>query len=175
MGRLILLKIEKSIPNFDENGNLPFGIYDVDFNEFENKFSKGLSKRRKDIMEYYKKHLKEILKCDYVLTHWIGGSFVTLEENPNDIDTLTELDGVQCDANDSRNTIQNFFDYAPLRTENYCHSFCIFKYPEENEIEHELYLEAKSTYLCLIFAKDRLGNPKGLLQLNLQGGGLDEI
>jgi hypothetical protein len=29
------------------------------------------------------------------LNHWIDGSFVTLKENPNDIDTFTEFDGVK--------------------------------------------------------------------------------
>lgn len=170
-----MVEIIKGIPEFDENGNLPFGIYSVDFDEFENKFSKGLSERRNIIMGYYKKHLKEILGCNYVLEHWIDGSFVTLKENPGDIDILTELDGVQVDNDDSKIEIRSIFDYAPLYTENCCHSFCIYKYPEENDKEYELYSEAKSTYLFLRFVKDKLGNPKGLLQLNLQGGGIDEI
>ena len=155
------------MPEFDEHGNLPFGIYEVDFDEFKNKFSDGLSQRRVVIMENYEQHLKEILECGYVLNHWIGGSFITMDETPDDIDTLTELDGLLCDSDDLKDEIQLLFDNAPLYTENCCHSFCIFKYPEENEIEHELYLTAKTNYLMLIFAKDKFGNPKGILQLNL--------
>lgn len=165
----------KGIPEFDENGNLPLGIYDIDFDEFENRFSKGLSQRRKFIMGYYKQHLKEILNCDYVLNHWIDGSFVSKKENPGDIDILTELDGTKFDSDDSIIEIQSFFDYAPLYTEKCCHSFCIFKYPEENETDYEIYSELKSTYLNLTFAKDKFSNPKGILKLNLEGGGLDEI
>lgn len=168
-------EITKGIPEFDENGNLPFGIYVVDFEEFENKFSKGLSQRRNEIMEFYKEHLKEILGYTYVLEHWIDGSFVSLKKNPGDIDTLTELDGPQVDSSDSKKEVQTFFDFAPLYTEKCCHSFCIYRYPEENEIEYALYSEAKATYLYLRFAKDKSGNPKGILQLNLEGGGLDEI
>jgi len=170
-----LIEPAKDIPDFDEHGNLPFGIYEVDFDEFKIKFSEGLSQRRAIIMEYYEQHLKEILDCGYVLNHWIDGSFITIDENPGDIDTLTELDGILCDSDNSKNEIQLMFDNAPLYTKNCCHSFCIFQYPEENEIEYDLYLTAKTTYLTLRFAKDRLGNPKGILQLNLYGGELNEI
>lgn len=169
------MKTAKGIPEFDENGNLPFGIYEVDFDEFKNKFSDGLSQRRTTIMKHYEKHLKEILDWEYVLNHWIDGSFITTEENPGDIDTLTEMNGLLCDLDDSKDEIQTMFDYAPLYTEKCCHSFCIYHYPEENKIEHELYLDAKATYLMLRFAKDRLGNPKGILQLNLNGGEMNEI
>ena len=120
-----MIEIAKGIPEFDENGNLPFKISIVDFDEFENKFSKGLSQRRNLIRGYYKQHLKEILSCAYVLEHWIDGSFVTLKENPWDIDILTELDGVQVDNDDSKNDIQSIFDYAPLYTEECCNSFCV--------------------------------------------------
>ena len=169
----MLVKVTKGIPKFNEDGNLPFGIYKASFEEFENKFSKGLSQRRKEIMEYYKLHLNEIIKCEYTLNHWIDGSFVTKKENPGDIDTLTELDGPKCDVNNIKNKLKKTFDKIPDYTEKYCHSFYIFKYPKENDIEHELYLSVKASYLTIRFAKDKLGNPKGIVQLDLQGGEIE--
>ena len=132
------MEIVRGISDFDENGNLPFKIYRCTLDEFENKFVVGLSEKRLKIMDYYKKHLDSIKNCDYTLNHWIDGSFVSNKENPNDIDTLTELDGVKCD--NSKENIQKFFDESSITSNGYCHSFCIFKYPEEDKEAYDLYV-----------------------------------
>lgn len=160
------MEVVRGFVDFDEKGNLPFGIYKCTLNEFENKFVKGLSEKRNEIMGFYKKHLDDIKNCEYVLCHWIDGSFVTIKENPEDIDTLTELEGVKYDEG-MKKEVQEKFDKIPDYTHNYCHSFCIFKYPEENKKDYEIYISAKSSYLTLMFGKDKSGNPKGVVELDL--------
>ncbi len=95
------MKIKK-FNGFNEYGYLPYGMYNLTINEIEKIFSRNSSKRRKEIMEIYKIHLNEIQNTGYYLDHWIGGSFITTKENPNDIDTLTEFDGEKVDENDDK-------------------------------------------------------------------------
>ena len=71
------------------------GIYELSLEDVEKEFVNGKSQRRRDIFDYYKLHLNDIKSTSFCLNHWIDGSFVTLKENPNDIDTLTEFDGVK--------------------------------------------------------------------------------
>ena len=80
---------------FNNDGCLPQGIWELSLDEFENEFIADKSQRRKEIFENYKLHLKDIEKTGCCLNHWIDGSFVALKEDPDDIDTLTEFDGVK--------------------------------------------------------------------------------
>lgn len=72
----------KKFNEFDKNGNLHPGVYNMTLHEVEKHFSKNKSKRRNEILNEYKKHLKEIKNTGYCLDHWIDGSFVTSKENP---------------------------------------------------------------------------------------------
>ncbi len=159
--------------DFDEHGNLPYACYEVSLNEFESKFSEGQSDMRKYIMEMYKIQLNKIKDCGYELNHWIYGSYVSNNE-PDDIDTLTEFDGNKCDKDNCRDDIQNMIDNAPYYKDYCCHSFCIFYYPKENEIDHDLYLEVKNKYFEDIMSFDRLGNQRGFVRLNCISGGENE-
>ena len=88
----------KKFNGFDENGYLPYGMYNMTLDEIEEIFAKNKSSKRNEIMKEYKKHLKELKDTGYFLDHWIDGSFTTSKANPNDIDTLTEFDGLKADA-----------------------------------------------------------------------------
>ncbi len=78
---------------FNNEGCLENKIYKMNLTEVEELFSKNKSERREYIMNQYKSYLKKLLKTNYVSKHWIDGSFVTLKEEPNDIDLLTEFNG----------------------------------------------------------------------------------
>lgn len=159
------MKIKK-FNGFNEEGCLPLGIYEMTLEEFEDIFSKNKSLRRREIMKHYKKHVEEIINSPYYLNHWINGSYVTLKENPKDIDTLTEFDGVEIDKHDDKTKIEDLIYNAPLRTENTCHSFLVYKYPESFPNEYEKYLEIKSRTLAILFAKNKVTkNPKGYIKL----------
>ena len=151
---------------YTEEGCLPHGIYELSLNEIEDEFVKGKSQRRQDIFKNYKYHLNEIKDTGFCLNHWIDGSFVTLKENPNDIDTLTEFDGVKIEENGLKETIDKIIYDAPLRTEGYCHSFVIYKFPEDMEKDYEDYIKYKSKLLCFLFPLIRNSNNlKGFIKL----------
>lgn len=152
---------------YNEEGCLFEGIYELSLNQFENEFVKGKSQRRRDIFDCYKSHLAEIKVTECCLNHWIDGSFVTLKENPNDIDTLTEFDGQKVENLGIKNVIDKMIYDAPLKTEGYCHSFLIYKFPKSRKQDYEEYLKYKSTVLFVLFSgiKDSK-NSKGFIKLN---------
>ncbi len=164
---VVTMDLEKDIPNFNEEGCLPKGIYLMNLEKFEDNFSKNKSKKRKIIMEHYKSYLNKLLKYDCVINHWIDGSFVTSKEEPNDIDTLTEFDGLKLDE-DNKIEIQGIIDNAPLMTDNCCHSIGIYKYPENYEVEYESYSSTKSKVLFILFCSNKnTKNPKGFVKLDI--------
>ena len=100
------------------------------------------------------------------MKHWIDGSFVTLKENPNDIDILTEFDGVKSKELNKVDEIKHMIYDAPLRTRNFCHSFCVFKVPKNYGKDYEDYIEFKSRILFMLFSTDsKSNNFKGFIRL----------
>lgn len=157
---------KKKFNGFNDEGCLPFGIYEMTIDELEEIFSKNKSPKREKIMKQYKKHLREIKNSPYFLEHWIDGSYITTKENPNDIDTFTEFDGIKVDKYNDKEKIEDLIYNAPLRTDNTCHSFLVYKYPKNYPKEHEKFLEIKSRMLFMIFAVNKnTKNPKGYIKL----------
>lgn len=153
---------------YDNVGCLLPGIYDLSLDEIEHEFVVGKSKRRHDIFEKYKYHLNEIKDTNCCLNHWIDGSFVTLKENPDDIDTLTEFDGVKAKKLGILDEIDNIIYDAPFRTNNFCHSFRVFKVPQSWKKDYDEYIKIKSRILFILFPSDsRTGNVKGFLKLKM--------
>ena len=114
---------------FDEHGYLPKGIHKMTLEEVEETFSKNKSLKRQEIMEEYKKHLKDLRDTGYYVDHWIDGSFVTSKENPKDIDTLTEFDATKIIENNDKEKIDNLIKEAHLKSNKLCHSFKVYRYP----------------------------------------------
>ena len=151
---------------YNQDGCLPQGIHELSLGEIEEEFVKGKSQRQQDIFENYKSHLKEIKDTHCCLNHWIDGSFVTLKENPNDIDTLTEFDGVIVEEKGIKEIIDYIIHDAPLRTEGYCHSLVIYKFPEDRKRDYQEYLKYKSKILSILFPGIRNSNNlKGFVKL----------
>jgi hypothetical protein len=151
---------------FNDEGCLPRGIYQLTLGEVENHFVDGKSQRRRDIFEEFKVHLMEIQETGCCLNHWIDGSFVTLKENPGDIDTLTEFDGVKVDELGIRDRLEDLIYNAPLRTNGSCHSLMVIKYPKDFEELYEQYLYFKSNILIMLFCRNKeTKNPKGFIEL----------
>lgn len=153
---------------YDDEGCLLQGIYNLSLGDVEHEFVNGKSQRRLDIFENYKCHLKEIKDMNCCLNHWIDGSFVTLKENPNDIDTFTEFDGVKAKKLGILDEIDNIIYDAPLRTNNFCHSFRVFKVPQSWQKDYDEYITIKSRILFILFPSDsRTNGVKGFLKLKM--------
>jgi len=155
------------IPDFDENGNLPQGFYKCELSDLEEKFSKNLSLRRKNIMNAYKMHLKEIIETELAVDHWIDGSFITIKKYPNDIDLFTEFDGVKTDKLLKKDEIDEVVCNAQERFNCLCDSHRTYKYPKHMKTEYESYKLAKTKFLGLLFNSDRDYNLKGVINLEI--------
>jgi len=101
------------IPEFNEDGNLPAGIYRTGEEEFLSRFATG-SARRKWLGE----RLREIFllakstgKLERVL---VWGSFVSAKESPNDIDILL-LMSKDFQLENVSEECKNLFDYVRSR------------------------------------------------------------
>jgi len=80
---LLLIPITVTLPPFDDLGNLPSGIYQVSWTDFQERFANN--SHRQQVLVGLKQALRElaIAGCHTV---YIGGSFVTSKEQPNDFD-----------------------------------------------------------------------------------------
>ena len=151
---------------YNDEGCLPQGIYELTLSDVENEFSHKKSQKRQEMFEQYKIHLNEIKGTGCCLNHWIDGSYVTLKEDPGDIDTLTEFDGVRIDELGIIDEIEDMIYNAPLRTNGVCHSFSIFKVPESYGEDYDDYVYSKFKYLYILFPKIRNSNNlKGFIKL----------
>lgn len=160
------MKIKK-FNGFNEYGYLPYGMYNLTINEIEKIYSRNSSKRRKEIMEIYKIHLNEIQNTGYYLDDWIGGSFITTKENPNDIDTLTEFDGEKVDENDDKKLIDDLINNSKEKTDNLCHSLRLYKYPPQQKEDFKRYINQKRRILINLYGQDRKNIKKGIVHLIL--------
>lgn len=155
--------LRKKFDGFDENGNLPYGMYYMTLKEIKEIFSN--TKRRKEIIKEYEKHLEEIKNTGYFIDHWIGGSFITTKEKPNDIDTLTEFDGYEAEKNNDKQKIDKLISKSKSKTKECCHSLRIYRYPPNfNQTKYEFYLNSRIRILTL-FAHDKNKNKKGVIHL----------
>jgi hypothetical protein len=80
---LFPISIPVTLPPFDDLGNLPSGVYQVSWTDFQERFANN--SHRQQILVGLKQALWElaIAGCSTV---YIGGSFVTSKEQPNDFD-----------------------------------------------------------------------------------------
>jgi len=80
------------LPNYDENGFLPEGVWDCSLEELQTRFAAfRRSDRRLKLFAELEKLFAEIIKTNWVKEIIIDGSFVTEKEEPNDIDIILAL------------------------------------------------------------------------------------
>ena len=80
------------LPNFNQQGFLPEGVWDCDLAEFVKTFAVfRRSDRRLVLFEKLESFLKETLATGWVQEIIIDGSFVTKKDEPDDIDIILAL------------------------------------------------------------------------------------
>jgi hypothetical protein len=129
------------IPPFDERGYLPQGIYEPTWDEFWERF--GTNNYRKQLLTGLRLALGN-LKLAGCRQVYIGGSFVTDKERPNDYDGCFDIFGIDEDAIDS---IFLQPDLAAQRT----------------KFGGEL---VPNPAMAGFFQTDKNGNPKGIIVLD---------
>ncbi len=140
------------IPAFDENNNLPPGIYEATWQEICDRY--GYTVYRRKLLEGLKEGLQNLksVGCQIV---YLDGSFITAKERPGDFDVCYKDDDVFFDS--------LWFNFPTLykfggdaQKAKYRGEF----FPATS------YAKAKITILDF-FQKDRDNNQKGIIQINL--------
>jgi len=80
------------IPDFNEDGLLPLGIYDCSLDEVESRFARfQTTDKRLQLFDKLLNYIKEVRAIKRVSSVIIDGSFVTGIDIPNDIDLVLIL------------------------------------------------------------------------------------
>ena len=80
------------IPNLNEQGLLPPGIYDCSLEEIGERFGTFQSTdRRSRLYERLQEYLTQVRSSNLALAVIVNGSFVTSKADPNDIDLILVL------------------------------------------------------------------------------------
>jgi hypothetical protein len=138
------------VPDFDLNGNLPPGVYEVSLGEIEHRFT--WNDRRKKLFEGLRAAINNLSQAN-VKRVWIDGSFVTNKDAPNDIDGCWESDkDVDADKIDPV-----FLDMYPPR------KAMKEKYGVDFLISGVLIADSPGNTIEDFFQIDRDGNKKGIL------------
>lgn len=130
------------LPPFDQRGNLPSGIYETSWIEFQDRF--GFNAHRQRIMVGLKMALLLLAQanCQRV---YIGGSFVTQKEYPND------FDGCYDDMSIDDSLLDPIFDEELVA--------------QQQRFGGEL---LANPFFQGFLQTDRNGNPRGIIALNPQ-------
>ena len=91
-----------NLPEFDERGCLPEGIYNPPVEEFMERFVNG-TERRKELFGKYQQFTKLCNQAKGIEQHYVDGSYVRNKKNPGDIDLLITFNDDVYDTEDSYN------------------------------------------------------------------------
>ena len=144
------------IPDFTDAGLLPEGIHRVTWDEVVSRF--GWNTRRRLLLKGLKEAL-DLLKQAGCRRIYLNGSFVTAKELPNDFDACWEVEGVDPDALDP--VLLDFANSRAAQKERFGGELFPAHWPASITGE---------TFLAF-FQRDRDGNPKGIVEINLIEGG----
>jgi hypothetical protein len=135
------------IPEFDKNGNLPVGIYSASLDEIHEKF--GFNEHRQHLLEGLSKAISDLKSLGFKKVY-LNGSFVTHKEYPKDYDLCWE------------ETLE--VDY-----ELFAYKYPILAGLEGQELQLKIYLGDiyPQPSVFNLYQKDKNGNPKGIICLNL--------
>jgi len=161
-----------NVLEFDlKTGYLPFGRHKPSFEEFESKFDIEFpnSNTRSSIMIKYKEHCKELISLKLAEKQWVNGSYVTNMENPDDIDFLTQFNGIEMDNSSiTKRDIENLTVDLPIeKDDGLCHSIPIVRYPEEMEELYEDFRNTKTRYLISVWGTDEEYTLKGIVEFDM--------
>jgi hypothetical protein len=141
------------IPAFDgESGNLPSGVWEATWEEFEAHF--GFTERRRGLLAGLRSALLE-LQAAGCGRAYIDGSFVTAKAEPNDFDGCWERAGVDLSRLDP--ILQ---DMAPPRAAQKA------KYRGEL-FEVDSNVGGWRVEMLYFFQRDRRDRPKGIIAIEL--------
>jgi len=140
------------IPDFNDQGNLPQGIYESNLSEIEKRFA--YNKPRQVLFRKLKLLVKD-LRMAGCLTLYLNGSYITNKEEPDDYDACWETEGVTSSISPILRDIRKF-----KRERKQKYGGDIFYRIPELGIDHLQFFQQDS----------RTGELKGIIRINLETG-----
>ncbi len=141
------------LPAFQADGTLPPGLHDATWEEFFRRF--GTNEHRRRLLTGLKAAL-DSLRAAGCQTAYVDGSFVSLEEFPQDFDGCWDVVGVDPTKLDP---VLLTFD-AGRATQKAKYQGEMFPSDAQANPQGETFLD--------FFQSDRDGNPKGMIILDLR-------
>ncbi|MBC7798399.1 MAG: hypothetical protein H7Z37_16135 [Pyrinomonadaceae bacterium] len=102
-------------PEFDENGDLPVGIYEATLQEILERFGNG-SLQRQLVSQRLKKIFRLAQSTNQLRRFIIYGSFVTDKQNPNDVDIFLVM-GDDFDKKSLQGDVKRIFEHLESETD----------------------------------------------------------
>ncbi len=96
---------------------------------------------------------------------WLDGSYVTTKVDPEDIDIVVHLDGVEVETLDTTAefTLQALVAGKATQATWRCDSYPLVEYPADHPLR--AIFERQRDYRTEFFGKDRDGTPKGIVRV----------
>lgn len=121
------------------------------------------SQTRSAIMKNLQDVVQEMKGCGKL---WVNGGFLTLKENPGDVDLLLESDGVKYDSGEYPEFNQKVDWFrSNLKQEQMCDSYVCFLLPNDHP-QFQFWHEQRQ-YWKRQFGFDRSDQPKGIAIVDL--------
>lgn len=144
------------IPDFNDSGYLPAGIYEASFEEVKVRF--GLSKKRQRLLMLMQEliHQCRMLNCDII---YLDGSFISNKVSPNDYDACWDT------THENREWVLNNVADTPLNSESEAQKECY-----GGEIYPAFVKAPLLPGLTILeyFQRTKEGESKGIIMLKLQ-------
>jgi hypothetical protein len=154
---------------FDKFGNIvPYEVHPVSVIELEEEFVLPFtsSNTRGKILEGHNNYIIELFQIlEQNFFQWLDGSFVTQKLDPNDIDVINFVHYSEL-TNEKVNSLRRFLTHVGNPKDEFKVDGFLVPVYEPTDPRFS-FTQAKYNEWRLFFGKDRNGNPKGLLQLNL--------
>ena len=117
------------IPPLNDDGHLPPGRWGATLDEIQNRFAADSPSRRAEVWGEFLQALALIRTVGRVSRVWVGGSFISVKEEPGDVDVVffVRADQIECDrlSDDDRAILSvaaggpRFKDRTGLRVDSY--------------------------------------------------------
>jgi hypothetical protein len=155
------------IPDFNEFGNIPVGEYEPLLSEFKIRFVNDFvaSTTRNTLYTNYINYNLFLSTFNLAEKEWVTGSFTSSKPDPNDVDLLLYIDGIQLIKTHEEYDFWTNLDPNVIHNTYQCHTHLILKYPEgDPRNEHSKH---KREYFENLFQQDRSDRPRGIIKFDL--------
>ncbi|MDN7012654.1 hypothetical protein FGW20_06295 [Methanoculleus sp. FWC-SCC3] len=155
------------IPDFDNFGNIPPGIYCPDLAEFKDRFVVDFpsSVTRPSLYTDFVNFSMMVASFKVADIQWVAGSYTSSKVDPDDVDLVIHFNAEEFKSRDETMNFAMTTDPDQVKNIYNCHLFLIPMYPLASP-KHAQGINM-SAYWRKWFEKDRADRPRGLIEFNL--------